>query len=239
VLVVDDLYVHYGKIRALRGVSIQVNQGETVGVIGPNGAGKSTLLLAIMGVRKPVSGKIVFEGDALTGASPGKVVRKGIGLVPEGRRILSTLTVEENLRLPGSIRKDRDDFKRDFERVLRRFPILERYRRSLAGTLSGGEQQQLAIARALLGRPRLLLLDEPSLGLAPQMVEAVFDELDQLRNEGVTILLVEQNALRTAEFSDRTYVLRSGEIRMSGDRADLEQHAELETAYFGTGSGRA
>ena len=238
-LVVADLHVHYGKIRALRGVSIQVNQGETVGVIGPNGAGKSTLLLAIMGVRKPVSGKIIFEGDALTGASTGRIVRRGIGLVPEGRRILSTLTVEENLRLPGSIRKDRNDFRRDLERVLRRFPILETYRRSPAGTLSGGEQQQLAIARALLGRPRLLLLDEPSLGLAPQMVEAVFDELDQLRNEGVTILLVEQNALRTAEFSDRTYVLRSGEIRMSGDRADLERSAELETAYFGTGAGGA
>jgi branched-chain amino acid transport system ATP-binding protein len=232
-LEVEDLVVHYGRIPALQGISLKVSEGETVGVIGPNGAGKSTTLAAIMGLVAPSRGHIVFEGRSLVGQTPAQIVRGGLALVPEGRRIFGTLTVGENLQLGLTVRRDRVLANADLERVLDRFPALRTYHASSAAKLSGGEQQQLAIGRALLARPRLLLLDEPSLGLAPLMIDRVFETLEELRTEGVTILLVEQNAARTAEFADRTYVLRSGAVTMAGSRGQFQRTADLGDAYLG------
>jgi len=232
-LEVRDLQVHYGAVAALRGVSLNVEQGEVVGLIGPNGAGKTTLLSAIAGIVRPSAGTILFEGEPVAGATPEQIVRRGISLVPEGRHIFGTMTVAENLRLGMTIRRDRDAAQADCERLLEDFPALARYYRSSAGMLSGGEQQQLAIARALLASPRLLLLDEPSLGLAPLVVDLVFEVLGRLRERGVTILLVEQVALRTAEFADRTYVLRTGSMALSGTREELTADADFATAYLG------
>jgi branched-chain amino acid transport system ATP-binding protein len=191
------------------------------------------MLMAIMGVVAPSSGDIVFEGRSVVGLAPEKIVRRGISLVPEGRRILSTLTVDENLKLGATIRKDRVGVAIDVERAYERFPALHRYAHTPAATLSGGEQQQLAIARALLPQPRLLLLDEPSLGLAPMVVELVFDALEELRAEGVTILLVEQNAMRAMEFADRTYVLQSGTVTVEGTRHELETRADVKALFMG------
>jgi branched-chain amino acid transport system ATP-binding protein len=232
-LSVSDLVVHYGRIAALQGVSLDVAEGEVVGVIGPNGAGKSTLLGAIMGVRRPSAGDITFDGTSLVGQSSARIVRRGLALVPEGRRIFASLTVGENLQLGSTIRSDRVAVAADLERIYERFPILSKYYDSSAAKLSGGEQQQLAIARALLARPRLLLLDEPSLGLAPRMIDLVFETLDELRKENATILLVEQNAARTAEFADRTYVLRSGLVRMQGTRDELARETDFADVYLG------
>ena len=232
-LVVRDLVVDYDRSPALRRVSLEVNEGEIVGLIGPNGAGKSTALATIMGRLKPTSGEISLRGASLLREKTEDIVRAGVALVPEGRRIFATLTVAENLELgatPIIGRMELDDAR---EQVLERFPVLRTYYQSSAGTLSGGEQQQLAIARALLGRPQLLLLDEPSLGLAPILTAQVFDALKDLRREGVTILLVEQNALKTVELADRTYVLRNGEIILSGPRSELVDRTDLLTAYLG------
>ena len=232
-LVVRDLVVDYDRSPALRSVSLEVNEGEIVGLIGPNGAGKSTALATIMGRLKPTSGEISLRGASLLREKTEDIVRAGVALVPEGRRIFATLTVAENLELgatPIIGRMELDDAR---EQVLERFPVLRTYYQSSAGTLSGGEQQQLAIARALLGRPQLLLLDEPSLGLAPILTAQVFDALKDLRREGVTILLVEQNALKTVELADRTYVLRNGEIILSGPRSELVERTDLLTAYLG------
>jgi branched-chain amino acid transport system ATP-binding protein len=204
-----------------------------VTLVGPNGAGKSTTLLAIVGMARPTSGRITFGSDSLVGESPENIVRRGISLVPEGRRIHATLTVEENLRLGATVRNDRAAVRADLDDVLNRFPILGTYLRNPAGKLSGGEQQQLAIARALLSRPRLLLLDEPSLGLAPLLVDLVFDSLERLRTEGMTILLVEQNAMRAVELADRAYVLRTGTIELEGARDELLERADFEAAYLG------
>jgi branched-chain amino acid transport system ATP-binding protein len=232
---VDDLRVHYGRITALRGVSFHVDEGEVVGMIGPNGAGKTTTLSTIVGFVAPAGGSVELEGRSIVGDAPERIVRRGITLVPEGRRIFSTLTIEENLLMGATIR--RREAGPDIERLLERFPVLEKYFRQAAGKLSGGEQQQLAIARALLSRPKLLLLDEPSLGLSPLMVDLVFEVLDGLRQEGVTILLVEQNARRTLEFADRTYVLRNGVIELEGTRASLREleQGEMEAAFLGFG----
>ena len=232
-LIIENVQVHYGRIVALRGVSLEVNEGEIVGVVGPNGAGKSTTLMATMGVVRPTSGSIVFEGKSIVGLPPERIVQRGLSLVPEGRRILATLTVRENLRLGATVRRDRAAVRVDTDRIFDRFPILKTYGDSPAGKLSGGEQQQLAIARALLSKPRLLLLDEPSLGLAPMMIDLVFDVLDELRKEGTTIFLVEQNASRTVELADRTYVLRTGSIELQGSREELLGRADFETAYLG------
>jgi branched-chain amino acid transport system ATP-binding protein len=232
-LEVTDLQVHYGRVAALRGVSLRVDAGEVVGLIGPNGAGKTTMLSAICGIVEPSSGTIVFEGEPLRGASPEQIVRRGISLVPEGRHIFGTMTVAENLRLGMTVRRDRDAAQAEVEQLLEDFPALGRYYRSSAALLSGGEQQQLAIARALLASPRLLLLDEPSLGLAPLVVDLVFDVLGRLRERGVTILLVEQVALRTAQFADRTYVLRTGSLALSGTREELARDTDFATAYLG------
>jgi branched-chain amino acid transport system ATP-binding protein len=230
---VENLAVRYGRISALHGISIEVGVGEVIGLIGPNGAGKTTTLSAIVGLLTPSAGTIVFDGQDLIRQRPDAIVKRGIALVPEGRQIFGTLSVEENLRLGMTPRQDRDEAERDLERVFERFPILGKYFRSSAGKLSGGEQQQLAIARALLSRPRLLLLDEPSLGLAPRMVDLVFQVLADLRDDGTTILLVEQNARRTIKFADRTYVLRSGQLTLSGTRDELTKRSDLVEAYLG------
>jgi branched-chain amino acid transport system ATP-binding protein len=233
VLKVEGLDVSYGQIAALRDVSLQVEQGELVGVIGPNGAGKSTLLLAIAGGVRPTAGRITFNGESLLGASPDRIVERGVSLVPEGRRIFGTLTVAENLRVACSTRRDRRNVAQDLEGVLQLFPILEVYRRKPAGQLSGGEQQQLALARALLTKPKLLLIDEPSLGLAPILVDRVFDVMEELHKQGITILVVEQNAVRAHALADRLYVLRTGTIELLDKDPNLAQAIDSGELYFG------
>jgi branched-chain amino acid transport system ATP-binding protein len=234
VLRVEGLSVAYGPVAALRRVSLEVREGEIVGVVGPNGAGKSTLLLTVAGLVSAQAGSIEFESRPLAGLAPDAIVRAGVSLVPEGRRIFGTLTVAENLRVALAPRKDRIAARDDIDRVLELFPALTRYLSSSAGKLSGGEQQQLAIARALLGRPRLLLVDEPSLGLAPIVVDRVFDLLSELKQSGVTILLVEQNASQALEISDRMYVLRTGEIEELRASRDLARSIETGELYFGS-----
>jgi branched-chain amino acid transport system ATP-binding protein len=233
VLEVSDLQVSYGNITALRGVSLEVRVGEIVAVIGPTGAGKSTLLLAIAGVVSPKAGDIVFAGASVRGAAPERLVARGISLVPEGRRIFGSLTVGENIQLGATVRNDRAALAADRERVLDLFPVLRERYGQRAGKLSGGEQQMLAIARALLARPKLLLLDEPSLGLAPLIVAQVYETILELRRQGVTILVVEQNIHRALAAADRTYVLNSGAVALGGRSADLPGAAEFEAAYFG------
>jgi branched-chain amino acid transport system ATP-binding protein len=230
---VEGLTVHYGRICAVQDLSLDVAQGELVGLIGPNGAGKSTTLAAITGTVRPSAGKIAFEGTSLVGAPPEQTVRRGISLVPEGRDIFAAMTVAENLRLGSTIVRDRDRAAASLERELERFPVLRRYYRRPAGHLSGGEQQQLAIARGLLSEPRLLVLDEPTLGLAPVVVDLVFEVLARLREDGVTVLLVEQNATRTIALADRCYVLRAGRVSVSGRREDLPSADEIAHLYLG------
>ena len=234
---IRDLEVRYGSIAALRGVSLEVRAGEIVGVIGPNGAGKSTLLNAVAGSVKAAGGAIEFEGQSTLGKVPESIVRLGVSLVPEGRHIFTRLTVAENLALGATFRRDRTAIDADLESTLDLFPVLKQYYRSHAGKLSGGEQQMLAIGRALLARPRLLMLDEPSLGLAPIVVGRVFETMDQLRQRGVTILLIEQNAARTVELADRVYVLRSGRVEFSGVREDFEDERLHERVFLGFGEG--
>jgi branched-chain amino acid transport system ATP-binding protein len=226
-LTVADLSVHYGRIRAVRGVSLRVDAGEIVGLLGPNGAGKTSTLAAVAGALRPAAGTLTFEGAEVTGQSAERMVRHGVTMVPEGRRIFATLTVAENLFLGATARPDRGSVAGDVEDQLERFPVLRRYYRSPAGRLSGGEQQQLAIAR-----PRLLLLDEPSLGLAPLLVDLVFDTIARLREEGLTVLLVEQNASRAVELADRCYVLRGGGIVAEAPRGQLHPD-RLGALYLG------
>jgi branched-chain amino acid transport system ATP-binding protein len=232
-LEVRDLAVQYGRVAAVRGVSLHVGEGEVVGLIGPNGAGKTSVLSAIAGVVPAAAGSIEFEGRTILKQPPEAIVEAGISLVPEGRRIFATMTVADNLALGTTVRRDDDGGQAAIERMLELFPVLRRTYRSSAWMLSGGEQQQLAIARALLSNPRLLLLDEPSLGLAPLVVDQVFEVLDQLRGTGVTILLVEQVAARTAAFADRTYVLRTGTVAFSGTRDELVAQVDFAAAYLG------
>jgi branched-chain amino acid transport system ATP-binding protein len=234
VLTIEDLNVAYGRVRAVTGLSMHVAEGEFVGLVGHNGAGKTSTLMTIVGAQRAASGSITYDGTDITRCSPDEVVRKGIALVPEGRRIFSRLTVGENVRIGGQARRDRGAVAKDVERVRERFPVLgEKWDRS-GGELSGGEQQQLAIARALVSGPKLLLLDEPTLGLAPLMVDRVFEILDDLHAEGRTILLVEQNAKRTIEAADRTYVMRSGgKIQFHGTAQELAETTDFEAAYIG------
>ncbi|MCW3006086.1 MAG: transporter related protein [Solirubrobacterales bacterium] len=232
-LKVENLEVRYGRLAAVRNVSFEVGKGEFVGLIGPNGAGKTSTLAAITGLVSPSAGSVTFDGESLLGRSPEQIVRRGVSLIPEGRQIFGTLTVAENLSLGSTARSDRSTLADDLERELERFPILRTYYDTPAGRLSGGEQQQLAIARALLGQPRMLLLDEPSLGLAPLMIDAVFEVLTHLRDEGVTIVLVEQNAARTIEVADRCYVLRSGEVALTGSSDEILATADVAAAYLG------
>lgn len=233
-LVLEDVHASYGSVVALRGVSIRVEEGEMVGLIGANGAGKTTVLATITGVVKASRGEIRFQGESLLGQTPEEVVRRGIGIVPEGRRIFPGLTVAENLRLGAAIRSDQAGIQKDIDEMCQRFPILSERLHSSAGTLSGGEQQQLAIARALMCRPRLLMLDEPSLGLAPKLVESTFDLVAELRDAGATILLVEQNVAKTLQIVDRAYLMRTGQIVGQGTAQDLRQVVDIKSAYLGS-----
>ena len=231
-LVVDGLTVAYGAVVAIRDVSLEVFTGEIVATLGPNGAGKTTLLRAIAGALKPQHGSASFDGSPLSGLVPEAVVRRGVALVPEGRHVFPNLTVQQNLAVGGIARSDRDELEADAARWLARFPILGERATQLAGTLSGGEQQQLAIARALMSRPRMLLLDEPSLGLAPIFVDRIFELIQELRSDGVTVLLVEQNVHRALEIADRAYVLSVGAVVASGATDQLVE-GELERSYLG------
>lgn len=234
-LEVADLSVAYGTVRAVRDLSLNVLEGELVALLGANGAGKTTTLNAIMGMVPATAGRISFGGTDITNRASEHIVRSGMTLVPEGRRVFSNLTVDENLRLGavGASRRAAAPVSELFEL----FPILARRRNQLAGTLSGGEQQQLAIARALRSSPRLLLLDEPSLGLAPRVVEAIFDLLGELRKRGTTICLVEQNVNLALEIADRAYVLASGQLRLTGSAQQLLASSDIDRAYLGIGVG--
>lgn len=232
-LQVRDLQVSYGAIQAVRGVSFGIGKGEIVALIGANGAGKSTILNSLSGVVRPQAGAARFEGLDLTTAAPEKIVRQGLVQVPEGREILARLTVRENLDLGAWVRRDRGAVQREIDGLMHQFPILRERQHLPAGQLSGGEQQILAIARGLVAHPRLLLLDEPSLGLAPQMVDTVFEIIQRIHSEGVTILLVEQNALRALEIADRAYVVETGRILLSGTGAALRRNPEVQKAYLG------
>jgi branched-chain amino acid transport system ATP-binding protein len=237
---VADIHVHYGRLAAVRGVSLTVAPGEIVCLVGPNGAGKSTTLLTIAGVLAPTQGAVTFGQTAISGLSPEAVARLGLSMVPEGRRIFSSLTVEENLRIGTYGRKDRHDVERDVSRIFDEFPILASRRTMRAGKLSGGEQQQLAIGRALLTGAKLILVDEPSLGLAPMMVERVYDILRDLRNKrGVTLLIVEESSERAVDAADRIYVLRRGLIELEGTSEELADGERLHEAYFGFGAAGA
>jgi branched-chain amino acid transport system ATP-binding protein len=236
VLRIQDLHVHYGSIPALRGISVDVAEGEIVSVVGPNGAGKSTLMNSIAGEVNPSKGAIEFDGVSLLGNKPESTVRRGVSLVPEGRHIFSSLSVRENLQLGATSRADQSLVEYEFERVLEYFPALRERLDNPAGKLSGGEQQQLAIGRALLSAPRLMLLDEPSLGLAPRVIELVYDILSALNQEGLTVLVVEQSVSRALKVSDRTYVLRTGRIEMAGTQEELRDTAAFGEAYFGFSS---
>ena len=232
-LTLEDIHVRYGSIAALRGVSLNVQPGEIVSLIGVNGAGKSTTLMTIAGVLRPTGGSILFEGESIAGSQPEDIVRKGIALVPEERRIFAGLTVEENLKLGASIRTDRSEVARDLEGIWDHFPVLADRLSQMAGTLSGGEQQQLAIARGLMSRPKLLMLDEPSLGLAPILVDEIFELVVQLHQTGVTILLVEQNVERALEIAHRAYLMNTGIIEYTGSPQELHERVDLASAYLG------
>jgi branched-chain amino acid transport system ATP-binding protein len=232
-LEVNDLHVRYGAIQALRGVTLHVDEGEIVGLIGVNGAGKSTTILSVLGVVRPSRGEITFRGQSLVGQAPEAIVRKGIAPVMEGRRIFPSLTIEENLRLGAATRTDREQVQADLDRWCAFFPVLGERLRQPAGNLSGGQQQMLAVARALMSNPNLLLMDEPSLGLAPRLVADVFKLIGQLRDLGVTILLVEQNVRMTLDIVNRAYLLNTGRVEFSGTPAEIRQQADIERAYLG------
>jgi branched-chain amino acid transport system ATP-binding protein len=231
-LAVDDLEVRYGAVRAVRGLSFTVAPGEIVGLIGPNGAGKSSTLHAIMGVAPVTAGTMSLGGVSLLGRRPEDVARSGIALVPEGRRIFAELTVEENLRLGFAGRRRQTGADEAMDRAYELFPVVRDFRRRAAGALSGGQQQQLAIARALVAEPDVLLLDEPSLGLAPRIVDIVFDALAAIRESGLAVLLVEQRAQRTVALADRCHVISNGELRLTLGRDDAADTEKLVAAYF-------
>lgn len=228
-----DIRVAYGGVEVIHGVDLELGRGEVLGLIGPNGAGKSSVLRAICGLARPSSGDVLFEGRLLNGMAPERIARLGVALVPEGRHVFKTLTVAENLRM-GEM--DGSDDRDAVEEMLDRFPILRERAGEHADRLSGGEQQQLAIARALLGRPKLLMLDEPSLGLAPKTIDLIYELLARLREEGTTMLLVEQNAARTIDFCDRCLVLGGGIVRAAGAREELRGDLDLVHAYLGGAS---
>ena len=230
---IEDLHVAYGPIEALRGISIEVAQGAIVALIGANGAGKTTTLNAICGLMLPTAGKITFDGENITGLPAHRVIRKGIVQVPEGRRVFRNLTVYECLLMGSLSRPDRAAAARDIERMYQLFPRLDERRGQLAGTLSGGEQQMLAFARALMAKPRLLLLDEPSMGLAPLVVQDVVSQILRVRDEGVTVLLVEQNAEMALAISDSGYVLETGRVALSGSGQSLLANDQVRNVYLG------
>lgn len=232
-LELNEVHARYGAIIALRGVSINVGQGELVALLGVNGAGKSTTLGCIAGILRPWQGGVTFEGGSIVGKSPEQIARLGISLVPEGREIFPSLTVEENLRLGAFTRREKTEYRRNLGEVYDLFPVLKERLQQPGGTLSGGEQQQLAIARALMSSPRLLMLDEPSLGLAPALVDQIFELIARLHQRGVTILLVEQNVHRSLEIVDRAYLMNTGLIESQGTAQQLRDNTDIEGIYLG------
>lgn len=233
ILSIRDLKINYGPVTALKGVDLDVEQGSIVALLGANGAGKTTTLKAVSGLIKPNGGEILFEGKNIAGKQAYRIAKSGIMQSPEGRHVFLGLTVEENLRAGAYTLRDRKQVKTNFERVYNLFPRLSERQKQQSGTLSGGEQQMLAIGRALMGSPRLLLLDEPSLGLAPLLIKDIFDTLVKIRQEGTTILIVEQNALSTLKIADYAYVLELGKISMHGTASELMQDQRLVEAYLG------
>ena len=232
-LVVDGLKCNYGKVEAVRSLSITVERGEIVTLIGANGAGKTTTLKTISGLLKPAAGTIAFEGRDIAGAEPRDILKAGIAHCPEGRRVFPYMTVLENLEMGCFLRSDTQAVAKDMERLMERFPILRQRATQAAGTLSGGEQQMLAISRALMSRPKLVLFDEPSLGLAPNIVAHTFDIIRQIRADGVTVVMVEQNAFSALELCDRAYVLEQGRVTLTGTGAELIDNPHVRSAYLG------
>ena len=229
---VDDIHVYYGSIHAIKGISFEVNEGEIVTLIGANGAGKSTTLNTVSGLLKPRMGMISFQGESIVGIGASRIVAKGMALCPEGRRVFQQMTVRENLEM-GGFTRPAEEIPASLDEMFQRFPRLKERERQIAGTLSGGEQQMLAMARALMSRPKLLMLDEPSMGLAPILVEQIFDIITELHQSGVTILLVEQNAQMALSIADRAYVLGTGKITISGSAADVLADDRVRAAYLG------
>jgi len=232
-LEVDAVDVFYGRVHALRNVSLGVDEGEIVALIGSNGAGKTTTLRTISGLVRPARGEVRLQGKPIHGLGAEQIARMGVGHAPEGRRLFSRMTVKENLDMGAYSRHDRDGVRRDFERVFTLFPRLAERRSQLAGSLSGGEQQMVAIGRALMGRPRILLLDEPSLGLAPILVDSIFEVIREINSEGTTILLIEQNALIALTTASRAYVLETGSITITGPASELMASPDVQRAYLG------
>lgn len=232
-LEISGLHVFYGKVHAVKGVNISVNKGEIVSLLGSNGAGKSSVLKTVCGLVKPSEGKVVFQDRDLSKIPPHHLVKEGIGYVPEGRKIYQVLTVEENLLTGAYHRKDRAGIKQDLEKAYDYFPILKEKKDVLAGNLSGGQQQMLAVGRALLSNPSFLLLDEPSMGLAPSIVDQIFEIIKSLKNEGLTMLLVEQNALTALGIADRAYVLETGKVALEGEAKELRNNNEVKEIYLG------
>lgn len=233
ILHVDDLNVYYGSIHAVKGISFDVEEGEIVTLIGANGAGKSTTLNTVAGLLKPREGKVEFEGESLLGIPPHTIVSKGMALCPEGRRVFLQMSVRENLEMGAFTRRDSAEIADSLEMVFDRFPRLKEREGQSAGTLSGGEQQMLAMGRALMSKPRLLMLDEPSMGLAPILVQEIFSIIKSLHETGTTVLLVEQNARMALSVADRAYVLETGRVSMSGNAADLANDDRVKQAYLG------
>ena len=232
-LKVNDLQVYYGAIHAIKGITFEVNEGEVVSLIGANGAGKTTTLHAVSGLLKATSGEVSFLSNKIDNLSADKIVRRGIAHVPEGRRVFAQLSVQENLELGAYLVKDKNFIKNEYERVLTLFPRLKERLKQMAGTLSGGEQQMLAIGRALMSNPKMLLMDEPSMGLAPILVKEIFEIIKECNKQGMTILLVEQNAKMALNISHRAYVLETGKIVMSDDAKNLLGNEEVKKAYLG------
>ncbi|MCC7165372.1 MAG: ABC transporter ATP-binding protein [Anaerolineae bacterium] len=232
-LAVNDIHTYYGHIYALKGISLTVEQGEVVTLIGSNGAGKTTTLKTISGLLHPRQGTVDLEGERISGLAPHLIVSKGIGQSPEGRQIFTRLTVMENLEMGAYSRKDKEGIQKDLDHVMKLFPRLAERRSQAGGTLSGGEQQMLAMGRALMTRPRVLMLDEPSMGLAPVLVDTIFDIIKALNEEGVTILLVEQNATRALSVANRGYVLETGRIILEGNAKELAENEQVRKAYLG------
>jgi len=232
-LQLEDVHASYGNVHALRGISLRVEKDSVVSLLGANGAGKSTVLKALSGLLRPKSGSIVFDGERIDRSKPEHIVRRGIVMVPEGRQVFPELTVRENLMLGAYSRGDRAQIKQDYEGVLETFPILKVKAKNFAGTLSGGQQQMLAIGRGLMARPKLLLLDEPSLGLAPIIVQEIFSVIRDISKRGTTILLVEQNANMALDVSDYAYVLETGQISGQGNSQQMRENDEVRRAYLG------
>ncbi len=232
-LEVKNLEVHYGMIQALKGISFEVNQGEIIALIGANGAGKTTTLHTISGILQPSAGSIIYDGKDITKIPAHKIVRLGMSQVPEGRRVFAQLSVLENLKLGAYIRKDKAGIEEDLKNIYARFPRLEERKNQMAGTLSGGEQQMLAMGRALMSKPRIILMDEPSMGLSPIYVSEIFDIIKSINRDGTTVLLVEQNAKKALAIADRAYVLETGNIALSGDARELMNNDTVKKAYLG------